>query len=413
MYENLTTLEEVAAAKLELRKRLEAASAAEEFDKLQNEVEELEKRESAIKAEAATAEKRNRLMQKLGSGEATGNPVANPVARSATPEAKTAEDILASNEYRSAFAKTLMRRKLNESEARALSTITTTATDFTAAGEETEGVNNGGIAIPTSLNLSLLKALELRSPIFRDINKTSFAGVLEFPYAKTKNKAKRYGASKETTENDDASAEFATLKLSTAEISATLPVTWKLEKMSVEQFMDYLLTELTNQVARSKIDGAIYGSGDDDMKGVAVAAIQKTYSGTVLEAIEANIGALTAEKKIGAKLYISTAAAESLQFAKNKDGDYIFPLAGGLPKSLAGYALEVDPYLNSGDILFGNLMQYARLNVVETMTISKDVIGKKRRNEYTAYEVDGSNAQPDSLLYIKKTTAKGAGSSDK
>lgn len=405
MFENLTTLEECAAYKVELRKRLEATTEAAELDKLQNEVEELEKRESAIKAAAATAEKRSRLMQKLGSGTATGNPVENPT-RSNNQEAKTAAEVLASNEYRSAFAKTLMRRKLNEAEARALSTITTTATEFTAASEEAEGVNNGGLFIPTSLNLSLLKALELRSPIFRDINKTSIEGVLEFPYAKSKNKAKRYGASKETTENDDASAEFAMLKLTTAEISATIPVTWKLEAMGVEQFMDYLLTELTNQVARSKIDGAIYGSGKDDMTGVAVAAIQKTYSGTVLEAIEAHIGALTAEKKIGAKLYISTTAAESVQFAKNKDGDYIFPLAGGLPKTIAGYTLEVDPYLANGDILFGNLTQYARLNVNEAMTISKDIIGKKRRNEYTAYEVDGSNAQPDSLLYIKKTEAK-------
>lgn len=407
MFENLTTLEECAAYKVELRKRLEATTEAAELDKLQNKAEELEKRENAIKAAAATAERRSRLMQKLGSGAATGNPVENPT-RSNNQEAKTFAEVLASNEYRSAFAKTLMRTKLNEAEARALTAITSTATTFTAAGEETDGENNGGLFIPTSLNLSLLKALELRSPIFRDINKTSFAGVLEFPYAKSKNKAKRYGSKKEKTENDDGQVEFGSLKLTTAEISVTIAVTWKLEATAVDQFMDFLLVELTNQVARSKIDGAIYGSGDDDMTGVAVAAVQKTYSGTVLEAIEANIGVLTAEKKIGAKLYISTTAAESVQFAKNKDGDYIFPLAGGLPKTIAGYPLEVDPYLENGGILFGNLNQYARLNVTEAMSLTKERIGKKRRNEYTAYEIDGSNAQPDSLLYIKKTTA-GAG----
>lgn len=406
MYENLTTLEEVAAAKVELRKRLEAASAAEEFDKLQNEVEELEKRESAIKAEAETAEKRSRLMQKLGSGEATGNPVANPVARSATPEAKTAGEALESNEYRSAFAKVLLRRKLNDAEQRALDTVlTSTATEFKAATDAADGVNNGGIAIPTSLNLALLKALELRSPIFRDINKTSIAGVLKFPYAKTKNEAKRYG--KETDETADGAVEFGELTLEAAEIAVTIPVTWKLEAMAVEQFMDYLLNELTNQVARSEISGAIYGSGTNDMKGVTVCAKQKTYSGTVLDAIEANLGELSAEKKIGAKLYISTSAAESVQFAKNSNGDYLFPLNGGLPKTIAGYALEVDPYLHNGDILFGNLNQYARLNTVEAMTVAKDSSGKKRRNDYTAYKISASAAQPDSLVYIKKTTAKG------
>lgn len=401
MFENLTTLEECAAAKVELRARLSAATEAAELDKLESEALALEQRESALKAAAATAEKRGRLMQKLASGQATGNTVANPTR--SIQEAKTISEVLNSNEYRSAFAKTLLNRKLDEAEQRALDTvITTTATEFKAATEEADGVNNGGIAIPTSLNLSLLQALELRSPIFRDINKTSVAGVLSFPYPTTKNIAKRYGKSKETTENSDGEVGFADLKLESAEISVTIPVTWKLEAMAVDQFMDYLLKELTNQVSRSEIVGAIYGSGDDDMKGVTVCAIQKTYSGAVLDAIEANIGALTAEKKIGAKLYISTSAAESIQFAKDKDGDYLFPLNLGLPKTIAGYTLEVDPYLKDGDILFGNLNQYARLNTVEAMTIAKDRIGRKRRNEYTAYKVAASAAQPDSLLYIKK-----------
>ena len=405
MFEEFT-LEQVEAYKKELRSKLDANDASLDLDKVESELQELEKREGELRAKAAEAEKRARIMQKIAAGTVRANPVANPVA-GGEEEGKawrSLDDVLASKEYRSACAKKLMGRSLSDEEHRALDTaVTTTATTFVEASSGADGVNNGGLFIPTELNLSLMKELELVSPIFRDVNKTNFAGVLKFPYAASRNEAKRKGPTKETTENEDGQVEWAMLELKDAEISVTIPVTWKLEAMAVDQFYGYFLTELKNQVSRSLISGVIYGSGSDDMEGVTIKAVQKTYTGTVLAAIEANISAIDAQKKVGAKLYISTTAAESIQFSKDSNGDYIFPLTLGLPKTIAGYPLEVDPYLKDGDIVFGNVSKYARLNTVEAMSVTKDMIGKKRRNEYTAYMVAASAAQPNTLVYIKKT----------
>lgn len=408
MFEEFT-LEQVEAYKKELRSKLDANDDGIDLDKIESELQELEKREGELRAKAAEAEKRARIMQKIAGGTVRTNPVANPVAGGEEGKAwRSLDDVLASKEYRSAFAKKLMGRSLSDEEQRALDTaVTTTATTFVEASSGTDGVNNGGLFIPTELNLSLMKELELVSPIFRDINKTNFAGVLKFPYAVSRNEAKRKGPTKETTENEDGQVEWAMLELKDAEISVTIPVTWKLEAMAVDQFYGYFLTELKNQVSRSLISGVIYGSGSDDMEGVTIKAVQKTYTGTVLAAIEANISAIDAQKKVGAKLYISTTAAESIQFSKDSNGDYIFPLTLGLPKTIAGYPLEVDPYLKDGDIVFGNVGKYARLNTVEAMSVTKDMIGKKRRNEYTAYMVAASAAQPSTLVYIKKTTGGG------
>lgn len=409
MFEEFT-LEQVEAYKKELRSKLEANDAGLDLDKVESELQELEKRETELRAQAAETEKRERIMQKIAAGIVRSNPVTNPVAGAAAEdkEWRSLDDVLASKEYRSAFAKKLMGRALSEAEQRAVDTaVTTTATTFVEASSGADGVNNGGLFIPTELNLSLMKELELVSPIFRDVNKTNFAGVLKFPYAVSRNEAKRKGPTKETTENEDGQVEWAMLELKDAEISVTIPVTWKLEAMAVDQFYGYFLTELKNQVSRSLISGVIYGSGSDDMEGVTIKAVQKTYTGTVLAAIEANISAIDAQKKVGAKLYISTTAAESIQFSKDSNGDYIFPLTLGLPKTIAGYPLEVDPYLKDGDIVFGNVGKYARLNTVEAMSVTKDMIGKKRRNEYTAYMVAASAAQPSTLVYIKKTTGGG------
>lgn len=403
MFENFT-LEQVTAYRKELRSKLEANAPELDLDKAEAELKELEKRESELRTAKAADERRSGLMKKLSGGDGAPETLENPIKEKAA--ARSLDEILASKEYRSAFAKHLMGRKLEKDEQRALDTVvTTTATTFVDASASADGVNNGGLFIPTDLNLSLMKELELVSPVFRDINKTAVAGVVEFPYAKTKNEAKRKGASKETAENEDGAIEWAVLKLKTAEISVTIPVTWKLEAMAVDQFYGFFLAELKNQVSRSVITGAIYGGGTDDMEGVTVSAAQKTYAGTVLKAFEDNIGALSSRLKVGAKWYISTTAAESIQFAKDTDGRYLFPLNLGLPKTIAGYALEVDPYLKDGDILFGNLNQHARLNINEAMSVTKEVKGKKRRNEYTAYELVSSAAQPETLLYIKKTDA--------
>lgn len=403
MYKHLTTLAQVATEKAALRSLLEANNPETNLDEIESKMQHLETRETELRTAAEQQEKRSRLMQKIASGEADGKSLGNPVNE--PTEERSISDILASKEYRSAWAKTLLRRKLNEAERRALDTVvTTTATEFVEASESADGVNNGGYFIPTELNLALMQELSLVSPIFRDINKTSFQGVLKFPYKKSKNKAERKGANKETEANKDGAIEWAMLELKAAEITVTIPVTWKLEAMAVDQFMSFFLTELKLQISEAKIEGAIYGTGEDDMEGITVNAITKTYSGTVLDALKAHLSALDAKKKIGAKLYISTTAAEELQFAQDSNKAYIFPIAAGLPKTLAGYTLEVEPYLHDGDIVLGNLQRYARMNTVEAMSVTKDVSGKKRRNDYTAYELCASAAQPDTILYLKKGT---------
>ena len=68
-------------------------------------------------------------------------------------EKRSLKDVLASEEYRSAWAKTLMGRSdLDEKETRALGdAVTTTATTYVQSAEGTQGINNGGLFIPTSV----------------------------------------------------------------------------------------------------------------------------------------------------------------------------------------------------------------------------------------------------------------------
>lgn len=102
----------------------------------------------------------------LGEACETSSSIPNPFVeqRNEGHEVESSEPraVLATPEYKSAFAKTLLNRSLTEKESRALDTaLTTTATTFVAPSGSADGVNNGGLFIPTDMNLSLLEHIGL------------------------------------------------------------------------------------------------------------------------------------------------------------------------------------------------------------------------------------------------------------
>ncbi len=313
----------------------------------------------------------------------------------------TRDNVLASNEYRSAWAKTLMCRSLTETEQRALDVaLTTTSTTFSAATEDADGVNNGGLFIPESVNMALMETIGLTSPFFKDAAKTAVPGIIKFPYRKSGSGAENQT---EGAKNKDAAVEWADLTLGTSEISETIRVTWKLEAMSVDGFIDYIVSELSEQIKDTAVTAMIYGTGNNEMSGIAKNAIKSTYTGDPLTAISAALKALPKKKKIGAKIYVSTAIVETISFMKDNEGRYIYtPINSDGVKSLATYPVEVDPYLNDDDFVVGNMGRYYRINTNEPLSIVKDVSGKARINDYTGYMLLSGAAQPDSVVYATK-----------
>lgn len=386
---------EINARKAELRAMLENDPAAN-LDEIETEL-------RALDEEMQSIERRRTIAGGITAGTVTGTPVANPVAgqRGAQEPVFTRENVLSSAEYRTAWAKTLMRRALSAVEQRALDTaMTTTATDYVAPSADADGVNNGGLFIPTDINTALMEAISLVSPLFRDANRTSIRGLLKFPYKKTASVAKN---KKETEQTADGSIEWAELTLSVSEISETVRVSWKLEAMAVEEFITYITDELIEAVRDKAVTELIYGTGADQLKGVTVDAIKSEYAGTALDGIGVALGKLGKKQKIAAKIYVAQSVVEEISFSKDEHGNYIFtPINGVGVKSVATYPVEVDPYLNDGDFVIGNMHRYYRLNVVEDMTLAKDSSGKKRANDYTGYCLMAGAAQPNTLVYGKK-----------
>lgn len=378
----------------QIKEEVRAAATTEELEKLENEVKALNEERAQLKD---AAEKRAAILNGIAGGDNKG---VQTVEKPVDEKRMTREEALASKEYRSYWAKTLMcRNDFTEAEKRAAGVaLTTTATTYVEASTSADGVNNGGLFIPTDVNMALMTALSEISPIFRDMAKTDVPGLIKFPYKVSASKAE---IQKEGVPNNDGQIEWAELTLTAYEVSETIRVSWKLEKMAVDSFIAYITTELVEQCRLAFIEHGIYGSGSNDVTGLVVGAVETTYTaGEELEGIATLIAALPREYRAGAKLYISESVSLAIAFAKDPEGRYLHnPINGTAISSIAKYTVEVDPHLKDGDIVFGNLGRNYRFNTNEPVSITKDVSGKARVNDYTAYAIIGGAPVPGRIAY--------------
>ena len=300
---------------------------------------------------------------------------------------------IADNEYRSAWAKKLMglsEDKFTEDEKRALGdAATTTATTFVASTADTQGINNGGLFIPTSVRMDLMELIAQESPIFRDARKLQVSGNVDLPYLFAADDANWYT---ELTDTVNEGMEYKNMQLTGWELAKDIVITWKLEEMAVESFIAFILEELNNKMGKAIINAVIYGDGSNKPTGVTngLVAITPDENDTAIDRVLKVFKALSDEARIGAKVYISNDVNLDIVSYKDNNGNY--PFLAGVP-SVKGFTIEVDPYLRDKDILAGNMKNYI-FNEVTPMRVDKEKTVKGRKTLYGGYGIYDGKARP-------------------
>ena len=300
---------------------------------------------------------------------------------------------IADKEYRSAWAKKLMglsEDKFTEDEKRALGdAVTTTATTFVASTADTQGINNGGLFIPTSVRMDLMELIAQESPIFRDARKLQVSGNVDLPYLFAADDANWYT---ELTDTVNEGVEFKNMQLTGWELAKDIVITWKLEEMAVESFIAFILEELNNKMGKAIINAVIYGDGSNKPTGVTngLVPITPEQNDTAIDRVLKVFKALSDEARIGAKVYISNDV--NLDIVSYKDNNWNYPFLAGVP-SVKGFSIEVDPYLKNKDILAGNMKNYI-FNEVTPMRVDKEKTVKGRKTLYGGYGIYDGKARP-------------------
>lgn len=392
------TLQEIEERKAELLNKIAEAKTQEELEELRSEVEAINKevpeQEEPEQKEGEISHEEERSLladtQELETRSANASKLEKLGGKEEMEERKFGLD---SKEYRSAWAKKLMNiseDRYTEDEKRALGdAVTTTATTFVAADESTQGINNGGLFIPTSVRMDLMELIAKESPIFRDARKLQVAGNVDLPYLFASDDAKWYA---ELTDTENEGSEFKNLQLTGWELAKDIVITWKLEEMSVDSFISFILDELNNKMGKTLINAVIYGDGSNKPTGVAhgLTPVETEATDTAIDKVIKTYASLSDDAKIGAKVYISNDINIAIVSYKDQSGNY--PFLAGIPRT-SGFQIEVDPYLKNDDILAGNMRNYI-LNEITPMRVDKERTVKGRKTLYGGYAIYDGKARP-------------------
>lgn len=407
------TLKEIEERKKELLDKIAEAKTQEELEELRNEVEainkevpEQEETKQEEKSGKISREEERKLIADTEELEKRNKGVSNLTKIGGKEEMEKEERkfTIADKEYRSAWAKKLMGLKedqFTEDEKRALGdAVTTTATTFVASAENTQGINNGGLFIPTSVRQDLMEIIEKQSPIFRDVRKLQVAGNIDLPYLFDSDDAEWYV---ELTDTKNEGQEYRSLQLTGWELAKDIVITWKLEAMAVESFITFLMEELANKMGKALINAVIYGDGANKPTGITKGLTAVTDGTTPIDNIIATYEKLSDDARIGAKAYVSTSVKVKMISYKDENGNYPF-LQGINGTDL--FSIETDPYLKNNDVVVGNCRNYI-LNEVAPMSVAKETTVKGRKTTYGGYGIYDGKARPDYFAYGQYTPVVG------
>lgn len=386
----MTRKEEIEARKVEIKKECEEATDVEKVEELTKEAEALDEELKQIDEHEANEEKAKELEQK-------NITVINKEEKKMEEKKYTVK----SDEYRTAWAKSMMGQALDEVDKRAIGdAIGTTATTFVEADGGHNGINNLGLLIPESLRLDLLKLAEEASPIYRDITKLNINGNIDLPYLYGADDAEWYAESA-TTKNEG--QEYKNIKLTGHELAKAIEITWKAEAMTVDGFMDFILTELNQKMNKALIKAVIYGTGSGQPTGITNDVV-KTTNTNPIDLIKALLGTLANENRVNAKVYVASDVADAIAFYKDTNGNYPY-LVGGLGR-VSGSSIEADPFLNPGDVVVGNGSNYI-LNFNQPLRVDKEVKVQPRHVVYGGYLIADGNKKPGAFAYGSTTVISG------
>lgn len=296
-----------------------------------------------------------------------------------------------SAETRAWAKKCLGRNDFDEEEKRALGdAVTTTATTFVQSAEGTQGVNNGGLFIPKEVRMELMEQIEEMSPFFRDIRKINVNGNVDLPYIFASDDANWY-AELNCTVNEG--VEYKALQLTGWELAKDVVLTWKVEDMTVESFVSFVIEELVHKMGTALINAVIYGTGSSQPTGAIYGAVAVTDGDTPIDTIINTYNSLTQDNRRGAKVYVSTAVRVAMVGYKDQNGNYPF-LQG-----LAGtdlFTIETEPFLQNNDIIVGNPRNYI-LNEVTPIRVDWERTVKCRQTRYGAYGIYDGKPKPSAF----------------
>lgn len=287
---------------------------------------------------------------------------------STAKKAFDAETVEATAEYRSAFLKSMLGRKLTEVEQRA----------FNLAAEKRAGFNqasNSAAVLPTATLNEIVKKARTMGGLLAECRAFAVPTKIAIPVGTPATKAAWHteGAAVEAD-----TASVATVSFEGYEILKVFSLSVKVATMSLAAFEAYLVEELTACVYECIGDALINGNGTNQGKGLNSITWNEGNSVTAASTgvTYANVVELVAMLKrgyaAGAKWAMSNATLYRDFYGMvdgNKRPIFIADAQGDTIGKLLGFEVVVDDNIADGEVYFGNYARYLGYNLANGVTI--------------------------------------------
>lgn len=342
-------------------------------------------------------------------------------AAPAIPEDATGKDnaadgamkALESEEYKVAWAKTLMGKQLTQDESETYMMVNEAFTHTT---------ENTSIVIPKTVTKGIWEMAAEMYPYFADVTKTYVNGTLSMIQEDTSSDAAWY---EERSKTEDGKETFKEFQLSGCELARAITVSWKLKEMSIEDFIPYIQRRMARKMGAAAGYGATHGkgkgsSGKPEPIGTVTALLSAEGTPQVVRYKKGtsptyqNILDARAKVKSGYSVNLKIYANSTTIWTKlasivdaNKRPIFLVDPTGNGQIRILGMAVKEDDSMNDGEILISNPSDGYHMNINKEMTMMTEDHVKERKTDYCGYAIMDGNIITDKahVLLVEEETA--------
>ena len=306
-----------------------------------------------------------------------------------------AETVLDTEEYRSAFFKTMLNQKLTEAEKRAFDLAIETRTDAYNTS------SNSAAVLPTHTLNEIIKKARTMGGLLGECRAFSMPTKIAIPIGTPSTKAAWHT---EAAAVDSENVTVATVSFDGYEIMKVFSISEKARRMSISAFESYLVEELRACVMETLADAIVNGTGSSQGTGLE-SGITWTKTGATQNAVEiAANGSFTYAKVVEFVALLKRGYAAGAKMAMNNKTLYnVFysildtanrPIFIADPKDesigkVLGFPVVVDDNIADNTVYLGNYGKYMGYNLPEGITIesSRESSFKKGVVDYRAMAI--------------------------
>lgn len=315
-------------------------------------------------------------------------------ADDANPENK-AEKAWASEEYKMAWAKTLMGKPITDDERKVYDMVNEAFTHTT---------ENTGIVIPKTVSRGIWEMAGEMYPYFADVAKSYVDGVFSMIQEDTSSETGWYEENEETEDGKETFKEFT---LNGCELSRAITISWKLKEMAIEDFIPYIQRKMAKKMGAGAGYGATHGKGTavkNKPEPVGTVTALLAEEGTPQVVVYAKGSAPSYENILETRAKIKSGYGSGLNIYANsttiwtklagildKNGRPIFTVNANGEIRILGILTKEDDSMSNGEILFSNTSAGYHMNINKEMTVTPEEHVKKRKTDYCGYAIMDGN----------------------